>query len=190
SEIPISFENNNEDNIYNKNENIDNKSNNYDNNDNSLITTLSKEIFNYIGHILGINASVTSPFNTPELTEPMSNETNINILNIIAICKQEFKEFLEFILRSLQILQENLILFRSLIKSEQLSAQELYNMNNNHILMTHFCDLITSNSFKKVQNLVNIIYKDTNPHRCITSGNDILFLKRENKQKRKLFYKN
>ncbi|CAG8839720.1 3201_t:CDS:1, partial [Racocetra persica] len=58
SEMPISSEINNEDNdnVDDENENIDNESNNHDNNDNSPITTSSKKILNYIGHILGINA--------------------------------------------------------------------------------------------------------------------------------------
>ncbi|CAG8660044.1 2715_t:CDS:2, partial [Scutellospora calospora] len=121
------------------------------------------------GHILRINALVTSLFNISELTELISNEANIDTLNTTAIYKQEFKEFLESTLRSLQILQENSILFQNLIESEQLSIQELYNMSNNHTLITHLHDLITSSSFKEVQNLVDIMYKDTNPHRHVTS---------------------
>ncbi|CAG8740670.1 12003_t:CDS:2, partial [Racocetra persica] len=142
-----------------------------------------------IKHILEINALVTSPFNIPESTEPISNEVNIDTLNTTAICKQEFKEFLESTLRSLQILQENSILFQNLIESEQLSMQELYNMNDNRTLMTHLRDLIASSSFKEVQNLVDIMYKDTNPHRRVTSGANILPLEREIKQQRRQSYK-
>ncbi|CAG8775615.1 18681_t:CDS:2, partial [Racocetra persica] len=168
SEMPISSEINNEDNdnVDDENENIDNKSNNHDNNDN-----------------------ITSPFNIPESTEPISNKANIDTLNTTAICKQEFKEFLESTLRSLQILQENSILFQNLIESEQLSMQELYNMNDNRTLMTHLRDLIASSSFKEVQNLVDIMYKDTNPHRHVTSGANILPLEREIKQQWRQSYK-
>ncbi|CAG8607077.1 25984_t:CDS:2, partial [Racocetra persica] len=189
SEVLVGSEN--EDDISNKSdEDTDNESNDHNINDNSRITTSSKEIFNHIEHILGINSSlVMSPSNVPVLNEPRSNKINIDTLNITAIYKQEFKEFLESILRNLQTLQENSLFLQNLIKSKNPSIKEQYNESDQYTLLTHLLSLVTSNSFKEMQNLVNIIYKDMNPHRHTTSNANILPLEQETKQKWKVSYK-
>ncbi|CAG8840079.1 25840_t:CDS:1, partial [Racocetra persica] len=100
-----------------------------------------------------------------------------------------FKEFLESTLRSLQTLQESLLFLQNLVESKNPSIKEQYNESDQHTLLTHLLSLVTSNSFKETQNLVNIIYKDMNPYRRTTSSTDILPLEQETKQQRKESYK-
>ncbi|CAG8842151.1 11771_t:CDS:1, partial [Racocetra persica] len=140
-------------------------------------------------HILGINTLlVTLPSNLPALNELKSNKANMDSLNTTAIYEQEFKEFLESTWRSLQTLQENSLFLQNLVESKTPSLQELYNKSNQQTLLTHLLGLVTSNSFKEALDLVDIIHKNTNPHRCIISDTNVLSLEWETKQHRKQSY--
>ncbi|RIB11174.1 hypothetical protein C2G38_2204136 [Gigaspora rosea] len=118
------------------------------------------------------------------LYQSNSSLMDITKLNAAAIHKQEFKEFLESTSRSLRILQENSIILQDLIRSKD-------NSDNLNTLITYLHDIVTSNSFKDAQNLVDVMYEDTNPHRCITSktNSNIIPLEKETKQQRHESYK-
>ncbi|CAG8784299.1 2044_t:CDS:2 [Cetraspora pellucida] len=167
---------------------INDESNNYDDNDDSSTSTSSLETLNYVKHIFGINTLTVTPSSTSfAQNQPRSKVIDINRLNVTAIHRQEFKEFLESTSRSLQTLRENSLLLKNLIKSEQLT-QELCNTDQ-CALQTHLHNIIASNSFKEVQILVDVMHKDMNPRRSIISNTDILPLVYEAKQQRKPSYK-
>ncbi|RIB14382.1 hypothetical protein C2G38_2144086 [Gigaspora rosea] len=150
-----------------------NNQKNYKNNT-DLMSNSSDDFFNYMEHIFSISNADQSNSSLMDITK----------LNAAAIHKQEFKEFLESTSRSLRILQENSIILQDLIRSKD-------NSDNLNTLITYLHDIVTSNSFKDAQNLVDVIYEDTNPHRCITSktNSNIIPLEKETKQQRHESYK-
>lgn len=194
-EIPVSSEDDDiieDDEIDNNNEDTDYEINNEINNNNinSSITTSSKEVLNYIGHVLGLNISTEmSSSRTPEPSQLRSNIVDVSNLNAIAIYQQELGEFLESTSKSLQTLQNNLIFLQNLVNSEQSPAQKNFSISDQNILLTHLRNVITSISFKEVQNRISIIHEEIKPHRRITPNTSILPLEKEKKQQRKQSYK-
>ncbi|CAG8680592.1 21807_t:CDS:1 [Cetraspora pellucida] len=191
-EIPTGFGDDDhvsdEDNIDDENENTENKKN--DNNDGSTSTS-SKEILTYIRHILGSNTPIeVSQSNAPTSTStPLKyNIVEINNLNIAAIYQQEIKEFLESTSKCLQELQNNLIFLQNLVKSKY-SIQEHFNYSDQNTLLSHLHNIVTLDDFKKTQDLVNIIYKETGHHKRIASDISIIPLEQEKKQQQKPSYK-
>ncbi|CAG8751882.1 17052_t:CDS:2, partial [Gigaspora rosea] len=150
-----------------------NNQKNYKNNT-DLMSNSSDDFFNYMEHIFSISNADQSNSSLMDITK----------LNAAAIHKQEFKEFLESTSRNLRILQVNSIILQDVIRSKD-------NSDNLNTLITYLHDIVTSNSFKDAQNLVDVIYEDTNPHRCITSktNSNIIPLEKETKQQRHESYK-
>ncbi|CAG8772407.1 15428_t:CDS:2, partial [Racocetra persica] len=157
-------------------EDTDNEINNQKNykNNTNLMSNSSDDFFNYMEYIFSISNA----------DQPNSSLMDITKLNAATIHKQEFKDFLESTSRSLRILQENSIIFQDLIQLKD-------NSDNLNTLITYLHDIVTSNSFKDMQNLVDVIYEDTNPHRRITSKakTNIIPLEKETKQRRHESYK-
>ncbi|CAG8735582.1 11052_t:CDS:1, partial [Cetraspora pellucida] len=133
----------------------------------------SNNFFNYMEHIFSISDAPKAK----EISKVIDqlNPINITKLHAAAIYKQELKDFLVSTLRSLRMLQDNLIILQALIQSKD-------NLDNLNTLITYLHDIVTSNSFKEAQNLVDLIYDDTNPHKHITSKTNIIPLKQETKQ--------
>ncbi|CAG8674198.1 20653_t:CDS:2 [Cetraspora pellucida] len=61
------------------------------------------------------------------------------------------------------------------------NSESANNLDNLNTLITYLYDIVTSNSFKKVQNLVDLIYDDTNLYKYITSKTNIIPLEQETK---------
>ncbi|CAG8790997.1 23520_t:CDS:2 [Gigaspora margarita] len=168
----ISNENNNDNENIGNAENTDNESNN----DNSSLPISSNEVFNYMGHILGIDTSTEMLPSKTFVSTSIQFESNVIDVN-------KFREFLESTLRGLQTLQE--IQYSS--KSEQTLIQKYFNSNSN-VLLTHLHDIVISDLFKAARILVDIINEEINPYRHVTSSVNIIPLEQEKIQCQKQSY--
>ncbi|CAG8825949.1 40567_t:CDS:2, partial [Gigaspora margarita] len=59
---------------------------------------------------------------------------------------------------------------QNIVKSEQ------KDIDSQHTLMIYLNNIVISNSFKQAQSLVDVIYKDMNPHRHVAFHTDVLLL--------------
>ncbi|CAG8687195.1 24460_t:CDS:2, partial [Gigaspora rosea] len=108
-------------------------------------------------------------------------------LNASAVYEQEFQDFLVSTSKSLHILQENLKALENLVQfnqeTEQISIKDQYN------LMSHLCNIATSESFKNAQQLTNVMHESINPQKRNAPIAGILPLEQEKKKRRLPFYK-
>ncbi|CAG8818518.1 8837_t:CDS:2, partial [Cetraspora pellucida] len=124
----------------------------------------------YIGYILGSNTLIeVSQSNTPTSTSTALkyNIADINNLNIT----------------------NDLIFLQNLVKSKHSLTQEYFNYSDQNTLLSHLHNIVTLDDFKKTQDLVNVIYKETGHHRPVTSDISIILLEQKKKQQQKPSYK-
>ncbi|CAG8751225.1 12655_t:CDS:2, partial [Cetraspora pellucida] len=126
---------------------------------------------------------------TSALTLQKYNIADIDDLNAAAIYQQEIKEFLESTSKCLHELQNNLMFLQNLVKSKHSSAQEHFNCSDQNALLSHLHNVVNLDAFKKAQNLVNNIHKETDHRRLVVSDTGIIPLERKKKQQQKPLYK-
>ncbi|CAG8544736.1 12616_t:CDS:2 [Cetraspora pellucida] len=128
------------------------------------------KILTYIGHILRPNTPIeVSQSNVPTSASTLQkyNIADIDDLNAAAIYQQEIKEFLESTSKS----------------------QEHFNCSDQNALLSHLHNVVNLDAFKKAQNLVNNIHKETDHRRLVVSDTGIIPLERKKKQQQKPLYK-